>query len=167
MSAVEVIEEVNREFSEKFGRDYGGMVKEYRMEDAEIALVALGSTAGTIQVMVDELRSEGIKAGLVKLRFFRPFPAEYFKNLTARIKGVGIIDRDISFGYEGAVASEIKAAMYMSGRYVPTVNFVCGLAGRDITHQHIRKMFDEVRKCADGGKFDALMFSDLRWNVSC
>lgn len=163
-NAVEVIEKVDNEYAERFGRSYGGMVKEYLVDDADVVLVAMGSVTGTIQMMVDQLRSEGVRAGLVKLRFLRPFPVEYFNNLATRVKGVGIIDRNISFGYEGAVASEVKAAMYTSGSYVPVINFVCGLAGRDITHQNIRDMFEVVKKCAAGEKYEALKFSDLRWN---
>ncbi len=117
--AAEVIDEVDRAFAAAFGRGYGGTLESYRMEDAEYCLVALGSANGTIKEVVDELRAQGKKAGLVKLRFLRPFPRAFFVSLAKRVKGVGIVDRDLSFGYEGAVASEVKSAMQTAGTGVP------------------------------------------------
>ena len=81
MNAKKVIKEVNREFAEKFGRDYGGLIFSYKMEDADYALVVMGSTTGTARTIVDELREKGEKVGLVKIRFFRPFPIEEIRKV--------------------------------------------------------------------------------------
>jgi len=161
--AAQVIDEVDREFAAAFGRSYGGMVESYCMEDAEYCLVALGSANGTIKEVVDELRAQGKKAGLVKLRFLRPFPREFFVSLAKRVKGVGIVDRDLSFGYEGAVASEVKSAMQTAGTGVPALNFVAGLAGRDIHRDAIRAMFEKVERAANGEEMPHMEFIDTRW----
>jgi pyruvate ferredoxin oxidoreductase alpha subunit len=163
MKAAAVIGDVDREFESRFGRSYGGLVSEYRMEDAEECLVALGSVNGTIKETVDDLRKEGKKVGLVKLRFIRPFPKDYFRDLAYRVKAIGVIDRDLSFGYEGAVASEVKSALQSSGKYVPAINFIAGLAGRDITRESIRAMFEKVTGAAGGQVQPDLQFVDTRW----
>ena len=163
VKAAEQIEKIDREYEEKFGRGYGGMLEEYRMDGAEVCLVALGSVNGTIKEVVDELRSEGVKAGLVKLRFIRPFPRRFFEELPARVKAVGIIDRDLSFGYEGAVGSEVKAAMQASGVFVPAVNFIAGLAGRDIPRPTIRGLYDKLLKAAAGEPAEPMEMVDVRW----
>ncbi len=154
---------VDEEFFKVFGRRYGGMVEEYSMEDAEVCLCALGGTNGTVKEVVDELRAEGIAAGLVKIRYLRPFPAGYFRALAARIKAVGIIDRDISFGYEGALATEVRGAMSAGGKPVTAVNFIAGLAGRDITRDTIRAMYDRILRAARGETAELAEFMDLRW----
>ena len=163
VKAAEQIEKIDREYEEKFGRGYGGMLEEYRMDGAEVCLVALGSVNGTIKEVVDELRSEGVKAGLVKLRFIRPFPRRFFEELPARVKAVGIIDRDLSFGYEGAVGSEVKAAMQASGVFVPAVNFIAGLAGRDIPRPTIRGLYDKLLKAVAGEPAEPMEMVDVRW----
>ena len=163
MDAVEVIQEADREYGRVFGRSYGGMLEEYRMEDAEICLVALGSVNGTIKEVVDGLREEGRKAGLVKLRFIRPFPREYFKALTGKVKAVGIVDRNLSFGYEGAVGSEVNVALQSSGRFVPALNFIAGLAGRDIPRGTIAEMYGKLERAANGGAFSDMEMVDMRW----
>ena len=109
-----VIQEVNDEFATMFGRDYGGLVEEYCCDDAEVALVATGSSAGTTRIIVDELRAEGKKAGMIKLRSFRPFPKEYFHSIIGKFQAVGVIDRSISFRSEGTIFAEVKGAMYGS-----------------------------------------------------
>ena len=163
VKAAEQIEKIDREYEEKFGRGYGGMLEEYRMDGAEVCLVALGSVNGTIKEVVDELRSEGVKAGLVKLRFIRPFPRRFFEELPARVKAVGIIDRDLSFGYEGAVGSEVKAAMQASGVFVPAVNFIAGLAGIDIPRPTIRGLYDKLLKAVAGEPAEPMEMVDVRW----
>ncbi len=164
VKAGELAEIVDREFASAFGRSYGGMVEEYRMEGAEVCLCALGSVNGTIKEAVDELRDEGVAAGLVKLRFLRPFPTEYFRDLAGRVNTVGVIDRDISFGYEGAVASEVRSAMSLSGKPLTALNFIAGLAGRDITRGTIRDMYARLLAARSGGRQPAAPeFMNLRW----
>ncbi len=163
MGSAKVIEDVNKEFAAAFGRDWGGMVDEYRMEDAEICLVALGSVCGTTKEVVDTLREQGKKVGLVKLRFIRPFPKEFFKALSHRVKAAGVIDRNISFGYEGAMGSEVKAAMQTAGKFIPVLNFVCGLAGQDITREDLAGMFAKVEAAAEGKPYLDMEMTGARW----
>lgn len=163
LRAAEIIEKIDKEYAEKFGRGYGGMLEEYRMDSAEVCLVALGSANGTAKEVVDELRREGVRAGLVKLRFIRPFPRKFFEELPARVKAVGIIDRDLSFGYEGAVGSEVKAAMQASSVRVPALNFIAGIAGRDIPRPTIRGMYEKLLKAAAGEPAAPMEMVDVRW----
>jgi len=163
LKAGELLPEIDREFSKIFGRSWGGMVEEYQMEDAECCLCALGSACGTIREAVDGLREEGKKVGLVKVRSFRPFPTEYFAALPAKVKSVGVIDRDLSFGYEGALGTEIRAAMSRSGKAAPLIDFISGLGGRDITRDSIRGMFEKLIAAAGGREFETVEFTDMRW----
>jgi pyruvate ferredoxin oxidoreductase alpha subunit len=162
-NAKEVIEEVDKKFGEKFGRYYGGLVEEYRCEDAEVVLVGMGSVIGTSRIVVDKLRDMSLRVGLVKLRFYRPFPVEYFKDLSTRVKAIGVIDRDISFGYEGAVASDIKSALGSSGVCPKSINFIAGIAGRDITKENIEEMYYKLFNLTKGNEEKELQFIELRW----
>jgi pyruvate ferredoxin oxidoreductase alpha subunit len=139
------------------------MVEEYRCADADVVLVALGSAIGTSRIVVDKMRDQGLKVGLVKLRFYRPFPLEYFKALSKRVKAVGVIDRDLSFGYEGAVASDIKSALNTSGPSPKVINFIAGIAGRDITKENIEEMYHKLFNLAQGKAEKELQFTGLRW----
>lgn len=159
----QVIQEVDKKFGDIFGRYYGGLVEEYKVADAEVVLIAMGSVIGTSRIVVDQWREKGQKVGLIKLRFFRPFPKEYFRELSGRVKVVGIIDRDISFGYEGAIASEIKSAMASTGKCPPVVNFIAGIAGRDITKDHIAQMLAKLYDLGAGKPEKDLQFIGLRW----
>jgi len=161
--AQEVIEEVDQKFGDKFGRYYGGLVEEYRCEDSEVVLVGMGSVIGTSRIVADKLRDMSLKVGLVKLRFYRPFPAECFKGLSPRVKAIGIIDRDISFGYEGAAASDIKAALSSSGGGPKVINFIAGIAGRDITKENIEEMYYKLFNLTQGKDEQELQFIGLRW----
>lgn len=161
--AKEVINQVDKEFGRVFGRTYGGLIHEYCCRDADYVLVAMGSVAGTARIVVDQLRAKGKKVGLVKLRSYRPFPKEYFQDLGQRVQAVGVIDRDISFGYEGAVYSDVKAALYRPGAQVKTVNFIAGLSGRDITKENLAQMYEPLEALALGEKVSEIQFTGLRW----
>ncbi len=162
-NAKKVIAEVDKRFGHKFGRYYGGLVEEYKCNDADVVLVAMGSVIGTSRIVVDKLRERGLKVGLVKLRFLRPFPMEYFKELGRRVKGIGIIDRDLSFGYEGAVASEVKSALCSSGNCPKVINYIAGIAGRDITKENIEEMYGRLFNLIEGKAEEELQFIGLRW----
>lgn len=142
--AIDVIRDVDQEFAEKFGRKYHDMVEEYRCEDAEVVLVALGSVCGTIRVVVDKMRAEGKKVGLLKIRYMRPFPETEVKDLARRVNAIGVIDKDISFGYEGTVYTNVNSAISKIDKYVYKSNFVGGLGGRDITKDEIEEMFNKL-----------------------
>ena len=111
-NAKEVIKEVNDEFAAKFDRDYGGMIDSYRIEDADYALVVVGSTVSTTRIVVDTLREKGEKVGLVKLRFFRPFPVEEIKEILVNVKAIGVFDRSLSYGSTGQIFGEVRNALY-------------------------------------------------------
>ncbi len=161
--AREVIAEVDKRFAGQFGRRYGGLVEEYRCADAEVILVGLGSVVGTSRIVVDKLRDRGLRVGLVKLRFYRPFPKEYFRDLGPRVKAIGVIDRDISFGYEGAVASDVKSALTSAAACPKVINFIAGIAGRDITKENIEDMYDKLFRFSRGEDEKEMQFIGLRW----
>ena len=109
------------------------------------------------------MRDRGLRGGLVKLRFYRPFPKGYFRDLGPRVKAIGVIDRDISFGYEGAVASDIKSALTGAAACPKVINFIAGIAGRDITKENIENMYDKLFRFSRGEDEKELQFIGLRW----
>lgn len=159
----QLIGEIDREFCTVMGRKWGGMIEEYRMEDARVCLVGMGSLCGTAREVVDELRAKGVPVGFVKLRMYRPFPTEYFRKLAGVVEAVGVIDRDISFGFEGALGTEVRAAMSLAGAVPPTVNFIAGLGGRDVSADTIRQMYDRLMRAAAGEPVETMEFIDARW----
>jgi len=144
------IEEVSKEFEEIFGRGYGGLIDTYAMEDAEVVLVTMGSIVGTIKEAIDELRSEGVKVGLVKIRSYRPFPVEALKKALKDANVIAVIEKDISMGYESALLTDLKGALYNSSIKTPIIGFAVGLGGRDIGIKHIRKMVEKASRVLDG-----------------
>jgi pyruvate/2-oxoacid:ferredoxin oxidoreductase alpha subunit len=130
--AQRVAQAADDEFEAHFGRRYG-LVEPYRLDDAELALVTAGASTGTARVVVDELRAQGLPVGLLKLRFFRPFPAAQVRQLLGRVRKVGVIDRSISFGQGGIFAAELRAALYDQPQRPAVFGFIAGLGGRDIT----------------------------------
>lgn len=141
--AIEVARQVDADFGKAFGRSYG-VVEKYKMENAEIALVASSTIASTARVVIDEMRAEGHKVGLLKMRFFRPFPFADVREALGGMKKVAVIDRDISFGHGGIWASEIKAALYGANGQPPLFGFIIGLGGRDVRPEHIREIITHV-----------------------
>lgn len=160
-NAAKLVVQADKEYAALTGRSYGGMVEEYKCEDAELVLVATGSVAGTTRIVVDALRAQGKKVGLIKVRCYRPFPKEYFASLGGRFKGVGVIDRSISFGFDGTLFSEVKSAMY--GSTAKMQNYIVGLGGRDIPKEIIEEMFEKLQKTVDGGNEDEVQFLGMRW----
>jgi len=153
----EVIREVTKDFAKRFGRDYHGLIEEYMMDDAEVALVTLGTVTGTARDVVDEYRAKGKKVGLVKLRFFRPYPIEEMRKALSKVKAIGVYDRSISFGLGGPAYIDTKSTLY--GFSTPIVNYLAGLGGRDVTYVDIRKMFDDLLEIAKTGKVKR----DIQW----
>ncbi|RQD72673.1 MAG: phenylglyoxylate dehydrogenase [Tindallia sp. MSAO_Bac2] len=152
--AKRVIKEVNDEFAKKFGRDYFGLVEPYRMDDAEFVLVTLGSLTGSARVAVDLAREKGVKAGLIKIRSLRPFPLEEIKELLKDRKAVGVVDRNVSFGWHtGIVYQEIKSAISDLDT-VPTVPFVGGLGGEDLTTELMSDAIDHVVKAGKNSQIE-------------
>lgn len=152
-NAFAVIEQVSREYGELTGRSYG-YFESYRGEDAEIVLVAMGSAAGTAKAAVDEARDRGVRAGLLKLRVFRPFPAKELAAALANAKMVCVFDRSISFGFRGPLASEIKAVAYDAGLGVPIAEAIYGLGGRDITVEDFTSHIDRLTESVKSGEIE-------------
>lgn len=159
-SAKNVIAEINEEFDKLFGRNYGGMIDTYRMEDAEAALITMGTVTSTSREVVDELRRAGKKVGIVKLRFFRPFPSEELRKLLSGVSAVGVFDRSISYHGGGPAYNEVRSAL--SGTTVPIVNHLAGLGGRDVTREQIIKMFEITLGAARGEKVKAINWHNTR-----
>lgn len=155
--AKSVIQAAGAEFKQMFGRDYSAMVEGYRMDDAETVIVAMGSICGTIKDTIDDLRTEGARVGLLKIRVFRPFPSDEVAQALKGAKRVAVLDKNISLGAKGAVALEIKDALYSSG--IPVYDYIVGLGGRDVRKKDIR----EVVALAGKGQGD--MFVGLRKEV--
>jgi pyruvate ferredoxin oxidoreductase alpha subunit len=147
-NALKVIKQVHDEYAELSGRSYGdGLIEKYALEDAEIITICLGSTAGTIKTVVDELRAEGVKAGLLKIRTFRPFPAAEIVEVLSRAKAVAVMDRSMSFGGNGgAVCHEVRSALYEVSTHPYVVNYIYGLGGRDTSPSQIRKIYEDLQK---------------------
>jgi len=145
-NALEVIQQVNNEYAQISGRSYGNaLIESYHLDDAEFAAVVVGSTAGTMKAVVDELRSEGAKVGLLRLRTFRPFPAEEIRNALKHVKAVAVMDKSMSFGgVGGAVFQEIRHALYDLENKPYVVNYIYGLGGRDTSPKEFRKIFDDL-----------------------
>ncbi len=149
-NARQVIRDVNDEFAKEFGRDYHGLVERYRCDDADVVLITMGTVTGTARDVVDEMRQEGKKVGLVKLRFFRPFPAEEIKEIADEVDAIGVYDRSISFGSGGPAFIEARHTLY--GYDVPIVNYLAGLGGRDVVKDDVRTMFEKTLKAAKEGQ---------------
>jgi len=147
-NALTVIQQVNNEYAEISGRSYGnGLLETYRLEDAEIAAVCLGSTAGTMKAVVDELRTEGVKAGLLRIRTFRPLPVEEIIKAFENVKAVAVMDRSLSFGGNGgAVFHEIRHVLYDTNIHPYVVNYIYGLGGRDTSPTELRKIYEDLQK---------------------
>ena len=149
--AGKAITAVAEKFEAMTGRHYG-FIEEYRMGDAEIAVVVIGSSAGTAKACVDQLREEGKKAGLVKVRVFRPFPAEALQNALRHVKAVAVMDKADSFaGCGGPLFAETRSTLYDLPEHPLAINYVYGLGGRDVTVQHFEEVFGQLAKIAETG----------------
>ncbi|MEG2348722.1 MAG: pyruvate ferredoxin oxidoreductase [Clostridia bacterium] len=151
-----IIQEVSEEFEKVTSRKYD-LYEKYMLDDAEIAVVVLNSTAGTAKDAIDELRKNGIKAGLLKPRTFRPLPFEEIPEELKHLKALGIMDKcDSVNGYCAPLFSEITSAMYSANLLVPTINYIYGLGGIDVKTDDIKNIFDELLKISKGEKISKI-----------
>lgn len=149
--AREVIARVGLEFGESFGRSYGGLIEEFNMDDAELALITTGSVTGTARVAVKRAREAGKKVGLIKIRTFRPFPKVELRTALVGRKAVGVIDRNVCFGWNAGITFvEVKAALDGAAKAPPVIDFIDGLGGADITLDHIQNAIGIVEKKGAG-----------------
>ncbi|MDR3049344.1 MAG: pyruvate ferredoxin oxidoreductase [Elusimicrobiota bacterium] len=149
--AKKIAVDVAADFAKTFGRQYD-LYEKYKLDDAEIAIVVIGSTAGTAKVVVDELREKGVKAGLLKVRVFRPFPAQDIAKDLAKVKALAVLDRaDSCSGTFAPLYSDIASALFANGiTSAKVVNYVYGLGGREIAPNHIAEVYDTLGKIAAG-----------------
>jgi len=147
-NALMVIQNINKEYGELSGRKYGnGLIDEYKLTDAEIAVICIGSTAGTMKTIVDQLRKEGIKAGLLRIRAFRPFPSEYIRAALKNVKAIAVMDKSMSFGGNGGpIFHEVRNSLYNSNPRPFIVNYIYGLGGRDTSPTQLRTIYSDLRQ---------------------
>jgi pyruvate ferredoxin oxidoreductase alpha subunit len=154
-----VIEEAYADFRRVFGRGPDNpWFEEYMTEDADIILVGMGTISLPMKVGIRNMRAQGKKVGLVRLRWFRPFPTEKITAALSKAKAIGVVDRDYSFGSpyaSGVVANEIRAAMYNSEKRPPLLSFISGLGGREVTLEDVYKATDLCYSAANSGKSEA------------
>ena len=150
LSAADAVERAEARFAEVFGRSYPGPIEAVDCDDADIVLVTLGSIAGLARERVAQLRAQGVKAGLVRIRYMRPFPAQQIAAALANAAAVGVLEKDVSFGAEGTVMTNVCSALQQAGNAVPVVNFVGGLGGDDISQAQMRGMFEVLFQIAAG-----------------
>ncbi len=153
-NAKKVVADVAKDFEKITGRKYS-FFEEYMLDDAEIAIVCMNSTAGTAKTVVDELRTSGVKAGLLKVRMFRPFPAEEISEALGHLKAVAVMDRSDSLnGAGGALFEDVVSSMYVGQKQVPTVSYVYGIGGRDTTSKDIHEVYSYLQDVVKTGKID-------------
>ena len=153
-NAKNVIADVSKDFEKMTGRSYS-FFEEYQMDDSEIAIVCMNSTAGTTKTVIDDLRAQGIKAGMIKLRVFRPFPAEEIAKALEHVKAIAVMDKADSLNAAGgALFEDITSAMYVNQKQVPAVSYVYGIGGRDTTSKDIYEVYDYLQEVVKTGKID-------------
>ena len=147
--AKDVILEVNSEFEKWTGRHYG-LFEEYKLDDCDVAIVCMNSTAGTTKFAVDKLRSQGIKAGLLKIRVYRPFPAEEVAKALSKVKAIAVLDKSDSLNAAGgALFTDVTSALYVNNVSIPTVNYIYGIGGRDVPASQLEKVFHDLSKIVE------------------
>ncbi len=152
---------VEKEFSNIFGRDHGGLLELYKCSDADFVLVAAGSVAATAKDVVDAFRAKGSKVGLARLRAFRPFPHDEIRALASKVEGIAVLDRSYTFGAGGAMFTEVEASAY-SGQKKPVMkNYIAGLGGRDITPKILGLILEDIQVAARRGAANDIEWVDV------
>ncbi|OHC74997.1 MAG: pyruvate ferredoxin oxidoreductase [Rhodoferax sp. RIFCSPLOWO2_12_FULL_60_11] len=159
MQALDLIPQIADEFKQTFGRDSGGLIKTYRLEDAETIVIALGSVLGTIKDTVDDMRKQGIKIGVLGITSYRPFPINAIREATANAKRIVVIEKCFAVGIGGIVSRDVRSAV--RNRPQPVLTVVAGLGGRAITKASLNKLLLE----AIDEKLELLTFLDLDWDI--
>jgi pyruvate ferredoxin oxidoreductase alpha subunit len=159
MQALDLIPEIAAEFKQVFGRDSGGLIKSYRLEDADTIVIAMGSVLGTIKDTVDDLRSEGVKVGVLGITSYRPFPIAAIRDATANAKRIVVIEKCFAVGIGGIVSRDVRSAV--QSRPQPVYAVVAGLGGRAITKASVHKLLLD----AMADKLEQLTFLDMDWEI--
>ena len=152
LRASEKIEAVARSYEQMFGHFHGALIDSYACEDAEIVLVAMGSTVGTLREAVDQLRGKGQKVGLVKVRCFRPFPAEALCNALSKAGIAVVFDRSLSLGYQGTLATDLKAALYDARQRPLVMGTLAGYGGREVTLDTVSELVAQAQRALQSGR---------------
>ena len=151
-NAKQVILDVAKDFEKMTGRKYG-LFEEYKLDDAEVAIVCMNSTAGTTKAVVDELREQGKKVGLLKLRVFRPFPVDEVAEALGHLKAIAVLDKADSLNAAGgALFEDVTSAMYVNKKQVPAINYVYGIGGRDTRADEIEKVYNDLFEIVKTGE---------------
>ncbi len=153
LNAKSVIAEAEGKFEAIFGRKYTGLTENYQTEDADYILITLGSISGLVREIVDKLRKNGEKVGLLKIRYMRPFPNEEIAQAVKNAKAVAVLEKDISFGNEGAVYTNVNSALQKAEINIPSSNYIGGLGGKNISPQEIEDIFAEIKSGISDIKF--------------
>ena len=159
-NAKNVIIEISKEFEKMTGRKYD-LFESYKLEDAEYVIVCMNSTAGTVKNVVEELRKQGIKAGLLKIRVYRPFPGEEIAQALSKAKTVAVLDKvPLLSETGGPLYTDVTSAMFTQNINIPTINYSYGVGGRDVTEENIEKVFKDLQELKD--MKNPYRFLDLR-----
>jgi len=162
-NAKKLIPQVDREYGRRFGFEYGGLVEEYKCEDADLIMLTMGTMGSDAKLAVDKLRRDGQKVGSARVRVYRPFPVEEILKLAENARMLATIDRHISFGMEGFLASETKASMFNQEERPLVAGFIAGLGGRDVTSETIEKIAKKSLKSMRDGRVEReIEWVDLR-----
>ena len=152
-NALEVIGEAHEEWGRLTGRYHAPLIEEYRMDGADFAIVTLGSMTGAGKDAVDAARERGVRVGLVKVKTFRPFPVAAVAAAIGGMKAVGVVDRSVDFGWNcGPLYRETLGALYRVQPQVPSISFIGGLAGADITLKHFARVIAETQDVSRGAR---------------
>lgn len=148
LAAVSVLDDVEARFAEVFGRAYTGMIERLYCDDADYIMVTLGSAAGLVRSVIEQMRERGVKAGMLRIRYLRPMSSGLIAQALAGARVVGVLEKDISFGAEGTVFTNVNSALQQAGVMVPTYNFIGGLGGDDISEAQVEGMFTVLEQAA-------------------
>ena len=148
-AAFDTIGNVEFKFEQFFGRRYEGPIEEYGLDDAEYVIVTLGSVAGLVRSVVDELRARGEKVAMLRIRYMRPFPAGFIEHYLSRCEAFAVLEKDVSFGFEGTVFTNVKSVLFDYGWEKPALNYIGGLGGEDITREDIVEIFAELKRTVE------------------
>ena len=153
LNVKKAVTEAESRFESIFGRHYSGLTENYRTDDADYILITLGSISGLVREIVDKLREQGEKVGLLRIRYMRPFPNEEIAKAVKNAKAVGVLEKDISFGNEGTVYTNVNSALQKAGISIPTSDYIGGLGGRNISPGEIENIFEELKQEKSAVKF--------------
>lgn len=153
LNVKKAVTEAESRFESIFGRHYSGLTENYRTDDADYILITLGSISGLVREIVDKLREQGEKAGLLRIRYMRPFPNEEIAKAVKNAKAVGVLEKDISFGNEGTVYTNVNSALQKASISIPTSDYIGGLGGRNISPGEIENIFEELKQEKSAVKF--------------